>query len=219
METAAGTSISKGWRSSVKNYYIADLHFGHERILGFDNRPFSTIGEMEDELISRWNSVVEPGDTVYILGDFCWKVETDWIRILDRLKGNKVLIRGNHDLNKFSGKLKKEFQDIRDIKTIMDGKYSVVMCHYPLLFYPHDHCDNSIMLCGHVHLTTENEDLERWRDEIRSGRVKCRGNFGNIINVGCMLPYMDYTPRTLEEILRSLPPRTAGRSGEVTHYE
>ena len=189
----------------MKNYYIADLHFGHERILAFDNRPFSTLEEMEQELILRWNTVVEPGDTVYILGDFCWKVEADWIRILAKLNGNKVLIRGNHDLKKFSDKLKKQFQDIRDIKIIMDGKYSVVMCHYPLMFYPHDNYENMVMLCGHVHLTAENDDLEKWRDDIRSGNVKFKANCGNIINVGSMMPYMDYTPRTLDDMMAAGP--------------
>ena len=69
----------------MKNYYIADTHFGHERVIEFDKRPFSSLEEMEEEMIRRWNAVVERGDTVYILGDFCWRVDADWIRILKRL--------------------------------------------------------------------------------------------------------------------------------------
>ena len=208
----------------MKNYYIADLHFGHERILSFDNRPFLSEEEMEQEQICRWNAVVEPGDTVYIIGDFCWKVEADWLRILAKLKGNKVLIKGNHDLKRVSDKLKKQFQDVRDIKIIMDGKYSVVMCHYPLMFYPHDHYENSIMLCGHVHLTAENKYLEEWRARLHRDRSFKPGNCGNIINVGCMMPYMDYTPRTLDEILAAVPiwekeneDHTPLQNDELTH--
>ena len=53
---------------------------------------------MEDRMVKNWNSVVSKNDTVYILGDFCWsKDDEEWIRILDRLTGNKVLIKGNHD--------------------------------------------------------------------------------------------------------------------------
>lgn len=185
----------------MRNYYIADTHFGHERIIEFDKRPFATTEEMETELIRRWNSVVEPGDTVYILGDFCWRVEKDWLRILDALKGNKVLIKGNHDLRRMSDKLKKQFQDIQHIKVIQDGEYSVALCHYPIMFYPHDHYERTIMLCGHVHITPENGYLEKWRSELRMDHRHHPGNCGNIINVGCMMPYMDYTPRTLEEIL------------------
>lgn len=185
----------------MRNFYIADTHFGHERIIEFDKRPFATIDEMETELIRRWNSVVESGDTVYILGDFCWRVEKDWFRLLDALKGNKVLIKGNHDLRRISDKLKKQFQDIEYIKVIKDGDYSVALCHYPIMFYPHDHYKSTIMLCGHVHITSENDYLEKWRSELRMDRRERPGNCGNIINVGCMMPYMDYTPRTLEEIL------------------
>ena len=61
-------------------------------ILRFDQRPFVTVEEMEHVLISNWNSTVTNEDTVYIRGDFCWGKEPEWIRILDELKGNKVLI-------------------------------------------------------------------------------------------------------------------------------
>ena len=58
--------------NDVKKFYISDLHFGHTNCLAFDNRPFSTIAEHDAELIRRWNSVVRPGDIVYILGDMFW---------------------------------------------------------------------------------------------------------------------------------------------------
>ena len=86
------------------NYYISDLHFGHGNIIKFDQRPFATVEEMTHVLIRNWNSTVTNQDTVYILGDFCWGKETDWIRILDKLNGNKVLIRGNHDIKDMSDK-------------------------------------------------------------------------------------------------------------------
>ena len=89
-------------------------------ILHFDQRPFSTVEEMEHVLINNWNSTVTNQDTVYILGDFCWGKETDWIRILDKLNGNKVLIRGNHDIKDMSDKLKNKFLDIKDYKEIND---------------------------------------------------------------------------------------------------
>ena len=52
-----------------RKFYISDLHFGHKNILGFDNRPFVDIEQMNNELIRRWNSVVSDGDVVYVLGD------------------------------------------------------------------------------------------------------------------------------------------------------
>ena len=52
-----------------KIFFTSDLHFGHENVLRFDNRPFQTIEEMDEELIRRWNAKVGKGDLVYVLGD------------------------------------------------------------------------------------------------------------------------------------------------------
>ena len=189
----------------MKNFYIADLHFGHEMIIEFDGRPFASAEEMDAELVRRWNAAVGPDDVVYILGDFCWKGEKTWRRVLSALQGSKVLIRGNHDIETMSDALKAQFQDIRDVLTVKDGAYRVLLSHYPLLFFAHDMDPDTVMLCGHVHLTRENDYLNAWRAQLRENRTAKRGNCGNIINVGCMLPYMDYTPRTLEEILKAVP--------------
>ena len=63
------------------NRYISDLHFGHANIIRFDGRPFKNTDEMEETLVDNWNSVTQPEDTVYILGDFCWGKEPEWKRI------------------------------------------------------------------------------------------------------------------------------------------
>lgn len=184
-----------------RNLYISDTHFGHQNILRFDSRPFSTVEEMEEEIVRRWNAAVNPEDTVYILGDFCWGKEDEWLRILDRLKGGKVLIAGNHDLKSMSSQLRRKFQDVKDYKEITDDGRHVIMCHYPILLYKGSYNPNGYMLCGHVHVTRENDFLEKWTDELRSSRQDTIHSCGNIINVGCMMPWMDYTPRTLDEII------------------
>ena len=81
-----------------KVLFTSDLHFGHENILRFDNRPFSTTDEMDAELIRRWNAKVDRGDLVYVLGDMIWKSKNDEaFRIIQSLNGQIILIRGNHD--------------------------------------------------------------------------------------------------------------------------
>ena len=182
------------------NYYISDLHFDHDNILAFDGRPWATVEEMESELIRRWNSVVGKGDYVYILGDFCWGKQDDWIRILNRLNGNKVLIRGNHDI-KVSGELRKMFADVKDYKEVKDNGRNVILCHYPIPLYRHSCDPNCYMLCGHVHSTKENGFLVMWKQHLRYSRRTESDNCGQIHNVGAMMPWMDYTPRTLDEIL------------------
>ena len=51
----------------MANFYISDLHIGHENILRFDNRPFADVSEMNNKLIENWNARVHSNDTVYIL--------------------------------------------------------------------------------------------------------------------------------------------------------
>lgn len=183
------------------NYYIADTHFRHSNILKFDSRPFFTLEEMEKEMIENWNNTVTKNDIVYILGDFCWGKEDEWLEILQQLKGHKVLIRGNHDLKNPSAKLKNMFQDIKDYKEITDNGRHVIMSHYPMMFYKGAYDKKTFMLCGHVHTTREDRFLEHWRFELTKTKINSGDSYGNIINVGCMKPYMDYTPRTLDKIL------------------
>lgn len=84
----------------MANFYISDLHIGHENILRFDNRPFADVNEMNNKLIENWNARVHSNDTVYILGDFIWAKESAWPSIVGSLAGNKVLIRGNGNSQK-----------------------------------------------------------------------------------------------------------------------
>lgn len=78
-------------------YYTGDLHFGHNTVLKFDNRPFKDIDEMDRVLIDNWNSRITKNDQVYILGDLALHNEKPYSWYLSQLKGQKHLIVGNHD--------------------------------------------------------------------------------------------------------------------------
>ena len=185
----------------MANFYISDLHIGHENILRFDNRPFADVNEMNNKLIENWNARVCSDDTVYILGDFIWAKESEWPSIVGSLAGNKVLIRGNHDPKQFSAATKRMFQEITDLKEIKDSGKHVVMCHYPIPFFRAGFAPTAFMLYGHVHRTIEYEYIAKLRREVKANATGYGTPNGNFINVGCMMPYMDYTPRTLDEII------------------
>ena len=59
-------------------FFTSDTHFGHENILKFCNRPFSSIEDHDLALINNWNSVIGNDDTVFHLGDFCFGNTTKW---------------------------------------------------------------------------------------------------------------------------------------------
>lgn len=183
------------------NYYISDLHIGHANAIKFDKRPFADLNEMHRAIIENWNSCVKTDDTVYILGDFIWYKEKDWPFYVEPLAGNKVLIRGNHDPRQFSSATKRLFQDITNLKEIKDGNRNVVMCHYPIPFFRAGFSPSSVMLYGHVHQTREYEYLKEMRKVIKWNANGYGTPSGNFINVGAMMPYMNYTPRTLDEII------------------
>lgn len=53
-------------------WFTSDEHFGHARLLELSARrgaAFSTIAEMNARLTQNWNSVVQPSDTAWVLGD------------------------------------------------------------------------------------------------------------------------------------------------------
>ena len=88
-------------------WVISDTHFGHSNILTFKDqegnpvRDFSSVEEMNETMIQRWNSVVKQGDRVYHLGDVFFGSKEDFKLLWPRLNGSKRLIVGNHDDIKF----------------------------------------------------------------------------------------------------------------------
>lgn len=180
-----------------RNFYISDLHIGHENILKFDNRPFKNIDEMFHALLNNWNKVVDNTDTVYIIGDFIWKTEKHPEEIIKQFNGHKVLVLGNHDLTSGKG-----LQEVTPYKEIIDSGYHVILSHYPMLFYRASYNPNCVMLCGHVHLTRENDFLQQWKLNLQQSHHNQTDSLGQIINVGCMMPYMHYTPQPIQELVK-----------------
>lgn len=178
------------------NFYIADMHFGHKNVIRYDNRPFDSIEEMDKAMITLWNETVGDNDVVYILGDFSWYKEEKTAFILGCLKGHKVLIKGNHD--HISPKVARHFDRICEYAEIKDGEEKVVMSHYPMPFWNGQHI-NSIHLYGHVHNSHQYNYCLSIEKELR----KLQDIPMRMFNVGCMMTYMNYIPRTLNEILES----------------
>lgn len=126
-------------------YITSDLHLNHFNIIKYTNRPFKTLNEMNDTIINNWNSKISNNDTVYILGDFCFKNTNDFV---NKLNGKDLfLLRGDHDSSSQSyNKLK----IVDRILTLEINKYPIVLSHWAFRVWWKSHY-NSIMLYGHSH--------------------------------------------------------------------
>ncbi len=133
----------------MATWYTSDLHLGHLNIIEYCRRPFSSVEDMNEGLIARWNDVVDDDDVVYVLGDVALGKIKESLPLVARLKGHKIQIPGNHDRN-FRGHHKNPagkdqmYLDAgfeRIIPTIgftyVGGKH-VKMCHFPYEGDSHD---------------------------------------------------------------------------------
>lgn len=186
--------------------FISDLHIGHENILRFDQRPFENMFQMENVIIDNWNKIVKKHDRTYILGDTIWSPKfKDWKEFLDKLNGQKVLIVGNHDAKEQTlAKLKKEnvILDYKYMDVITVGDKKVILSHSPQPFYFRQYSPNVVHLYGHVHLTP---DYSVMKEIIKHQEERYSKSISKMhcYNVGCMCPEIDYTPRTIDEIIEN----------------
>jgi calcineurin-like phosphoesterase family protein len=172
----------------------------------FDDRPFDNLEEMHSIVKDKWNAKVTNGDTVYILGDLAMRgTQEDLIAFVSTLKGHKVMVKGNHDVIK-DLRYKQLFDEICDYKEIsdtLDGKnVKLVLCHYPILMWKDQH-RGSILLYGHVHNSIEEYYFKKCLRDMNNEDFFNRRDVEEVLrayNVGCMMPYMDYEPRSLTEI-------------------
>jgi calcineurin-like phosphoesterase family protein len=136
--------------------YTADTHFNHEGIRRQYRTHWESVDAMNQALIDNWNAVVRPGDLVYHLGDFAlrsrynaWDIDF----IISQLKGQIILIRGNHD-DKNMKQYEEWFVKVDYLAYIKEEDGSKIMlCHYPMRswrtsihgsFHLHGHCHGKI---------------------------------------------------------------------------
>lgn len=172
-------------------FFTADTHFGHNKILQYCKRPFADADEMNRVLIERWNAVVRPSDTVWVLGDFCFAGHEN---IFHQLHGTKHLIIGNHDTLEIFAlpwasqghyqALNGQFEPLR-----LGKRPKLVLSHYGMRSW-HAMQKGCIMLFGHSHSRLPGyrltpEDGQAWRG-------------GGTLDVG--VDCWNFYPVTLEQI-------------------
>lgn len=129
---------------------------------------------MHEELIKRWNSVVNKDDKVFIDGDFGFGTKEMMKDVFRKLKGNKVLIMGNHDRRKsISWWQDVGFKEVYKYPIIYNNHF--ILSHEPLQYVP----NGFLNIHGHMHSKSMNDNKKYF-------------------NVSC--ERINYTPINFEEI-------------------
>lgn len=113
-------------------HMYSDPHYGHKNIIGFCDRPFKDVEEMNEGLVLRFNEMVAPEHTTLFVGDCTMGIRLSQFKekVMARLNGRKVLVRGNHDPN-YTKCLAMGFDFVADRLWLdLDGTPAVVS-HYP----------------------------------------------------------------------------------------
>lgn len=134
----------------LANWYSADLHFGHHRIIDFCKRPFASTAEMNAALIANFQACVRHDDDLWILGDFAFGRAEDTAQFeswFHSLPGRKHLIIGNHD---DEAVISLPWASTEYMAEIKDGDQSLVLCHYPMITW-NGARRGALQLFGHVH--------------------------------------------------------------------
>lgn len=146
----------------MKTFLTSDLHFFHENVIKFCNRPYGSVEQMNYELIRNWNNVVGPEDHVWVLGDVSFGKKQETEDILVQLQGVKHLIQGNHDRKGRCQDLdwSRHFVQQHQYHLLRLGKVGkAVLCHFPLESWErgwyHFH--------GHWHTLAGDTSLHKWR--------------------------------------------------------
>lgn len=133
-------------------YFTSDTHFSSERTLQFSRRPFTNVDEMDNALISNWNTIVQPSDQVFHLGDF-----GDFSK-LQYLNGRILFILGNYERDDKTLDLSSLISDNFQIKYLnkgdifnLDVKHNNTTYQFELVHEPSWAMSNKFVLFGHVH--------------------------------------------------------------------
>jgi calcineurin-like phosphoesterase family protein len=179
-------------------FLVSDTHFGHAGVCRFTEsdgvtkiRPWTDPAEMDEEMVKRWNDTVRPTDKVYHLGDVV--INRKALPTMARLNGDKVLIRGNHDIFP-DDEYRKYFRELRAYH-VMNG---MILSHIPL------HSDSlgrfGVNIHGHLH---SNRVKKACGVDADTGEVK----YGDVNDVRyhCVcVEQTDFKPILFEDVIKRI---------------
>jgi calcineurin-like phosphoesterase family protein len=180
-------------------FLVSDTHFGHTGVCRFTRndgvtklRPWDSAEEMDEAMVKAWNERVKPTDKVYHLGDVV--IARKALKIMERLNGDKVLIRGNHDIYKDED-YSKYFRSIRAYH-VMNG---MILSHIPL------HSDSMGRFGTNIHGHTHANRVKKARGvDAKTGEVLYSDKNDVRYHCVCVEQTPDFAPILFEDVIKNI---------------
>ena len=187
-------------------FLVSDTHFGHAGVCRFTRtdgvtklRPWDNADEMDEAMVAAWNERVRPTDKVYHLGDVV--INRRAMKTLSRLNGDKVLIRGNHDIFPDT-EYRQYFRELRAYH-VMSG---MILSHIPL------HVDSLGRFGTNIHGHTHANRVMKVRGfNAKTGEMLYSDEPDVRYHCVCVEQLPDFAPILFEDVIR----RIREEGGEV----
>lgn len=180
-------------------FLVSDTHFGHAGVCRFTRndgftklRPWTDPAEMDEAMIKAWNERVKPTDKVYHLGDVV--INRKALGTLRRLNGDKVLIRGNHDIFR-DDEYRQYFRELRAYH-VMNG---MILSHIPV--HPESLGRFGVNIHGHLHANR----VKKMRGiDARTGEILYSEDIDPRYHCVCVEQTPDFAPILFEDVLKRI---------------
>jgi calcineurin-like phosphoesterase family protein len=180
-------------------FLVSDTHFGHAGVCRFTRndgvtklRPWTDPDEMDEFMIAAWNERVKPTDKVYHLGDVV--INRRALSTLGRLNGDKVLIRGNHDIFR-DDEYREYFRELRAYH-VMNG---MILSHIPI--HPESLGRFGTNIHGHLHA---NRVMKPRGIAARTGETLYSDEIDTRYHCVCVEQTPDFAPILFEDVIRRI---------------
>ena len=189
--------ILKSYKAQImsKTWLYADPHFFHEGVCRFTRydgsplRPWDDAEQMSEDMINSYCELVSPEDRVYFLGDVAMNRRA-LDKALPRLPGRKVLVKGNHDIDKLSY-YSQYFDDIRACVV----KKGFIMTHIPI--HPESLARWSVNIHGHLHANVVRKEVTVFQDDHTETEFVPDNRY-----ICVSVEHTDFKPVLLDDILK-----------------
>jgi calcineurin-like phosphoesterase family protein len=177
-------------------FLVSDTHFGHTGVCRFTRndgvtklRPWDSAEEMDEAMVKAWNERVKPTDKVYHLGDVV--INRKALKTLSRLNGDKVLIRGNHDIFR-DDEYREYFRELRAYH-VMNG---MILSHIPV------HSESlgrfGVNIHGHLH---SNRVMKPRGVDAKTGEILYSDTIDTRYHCVCVEQTPDFAPILFEDVI------------------